>query len=153
VSYAGEIYPRIFSLDKSLLTADRYIQVAGGDIVVSIVPMDINGNRLADDLPPGVIDVKAFTTFGTLSAVEEILDAQGVSTGEFRATLTSRIIGTAEVTATVADRYISDFDTALNPPDYVTRQLTLSFVESRPADTMPQDSREPLGIAGTGGVK
>jgi len=153
VSYASDIYPRVFSLDKSLLSADRSIQIAGGDIVVSVIPIDINGNRLADDLPPGVVEVKVFTTFGTLSVVEEILDDSGVSTGEFRATLTSRIIGTAEVTATVADQYVSNFDTTLNPPDYVPRTLELSFVDARPADTKPQDTMEPLGIAGTGGVK
>jgi hypothetical protein len=153
VSYAGKIYPRIFSQDKSLLTADRLVQITGGDIIVGIVPIDINGNRLADDLPSGVIDVKAFTTFGILSSVNEILDAYGMSTGEFQVKLTSRVIGEAKVTATVADRYISDFDTTLNPPNYVTRKLTLTFVDSRPVDTMPQDSREPLGIAGTGGVK
>jgi hypothetical protein len=153
VSYAGEIYPRMFSLDKSLLLADRMTQIAGGDIIVSVVPIDINGNKLADDLPPGVVEVKIFTTFGTLSSVEEILDDSGVSTGEFRAVLTSRVVGIAEVTATVADRYVSDFDTTLNPPDYVPRTLELSFVEARPADTKPQDTREPLGIAGTGGVR
>lgn len=153
VSYAGQIYPRLFSPDKSLLSADRPVQVVGGNIIISIIPMDINGSRLADDLPAGVVDVKAFTTFGTLSGVTEILDAYGVSTGEFRATLTSRTIGSADVTATVAGRYISDFSTALNPPDYVPRELALSFVESRPAETLPQDTREPLGAAGTGGVK
>jgi hypothetical protein len=153
VSYASEIYPRVLSLDKSLLLADRQIQVAGGDIVVSVVPIDINGNRLADDLPPGMVAVKVFTTFGTLSTVEEVLDGSGVSTGEFRAILNSRTIGTAKVTATVADRHISDFDTSLNPPDYVPRTLTLSFIEAHPADTRPQDSREPLGIAGTGGER
>jgi hypothetical protein len=153
IAYAGEIYPRLFSPDKSLLTADRYIQVAGGDIVVSIVPFDTNGNRLADDLPPGILDVKSFTTFGTLSDVEEILDVYGISTGEFRATLTSRIVGQADVTATVADRYIADFDTTLETPDYVTRKLALSFVDALPADVKPRDSREPLGAAGTGGVK
>jgi hypothetical protein len=153
IAYAGEIYPRLFSPDKSLLTADRYIQVAGGNIVVSIVPFDTNGNRLADDLPPGILDVKSFTTFGTLSDVEEILDAYGISTGEFRATLTSRTVGQADVTATVADRYIADFDTTLDTPDYVTRKLALSFVDALPADVKPQDSREPLGVAGTGGVR
>lgn len=153
IAYATEIYPRVSSQDKSLLYADREIQIAGGDIIVSIVPIDINGNKLADDLPPGIIEVEAFTTFGTLSAVKEILDAYGTSTGEFRAILTSRVVGTAEVTATVADRYISNFDMTLSPPDYVARELTLEFVDSRPADLKPQDSREPLGIAGTGGVK
>jgi hypothetical protein len=153
VSYAGEIYPRLFSPDKSLLYADRDIQVVGGDIVVSIVPVDINGNRLADDLPPGVVDVGASTTFGTLSDVVEILDAYGVSTGEFRATLASGVVGVAEVTATVAGRPVADFDATLATPDYVVRKLTLSFVESRPVDMLPRDSREPLGTAGTGGAR
>ncbi len=152
-AYASEIYPRVFSQDKSLLTANRPVQVVGGNIVISIVPIDINGNRLADDLPAGLVDIKAFTTFGTLSAVEEVLDESGVSTGEFRATLTSRTVGNASVTATVADRYISDFDTTLDTPDYVPRELALSFIESKPADTAPQDSRESLGVAGTGGEK
>lgn len=152
-TYAGDIYPRLFSPDKSLLFANCYTRTIGGDIVISIVPIDINGNRLADDLPPGVVDVQAFTTFGTLSGVTEIMDAYGVSTGEFQATLTSMKTGVAEVTATVAGQYVSDFDTTLNPPNYAARKLTLTFVDSRPADTMPQDSREPLGAAGTGGVK
>lgn len=162
ISYAEQIYPRIFSLDKSLLTSDLEIQRVGGNIEISIIPIDINGNRLADDLPPGIIDVKAFTTFGSLTDVEEILDDSGVSTGEFRTTLSSNQVGIAEVTATVADRYISDFDTNLNPPNYVQRKLSLSFISSRPIDTIissrpidtiSQDSREPLGISGTGGVK
>lgn len=148
VAYAGEIYPRLFSQDKSLLFSNRPSQVVGGDIVVSIIPIDINGNTLANDLPPGVIDVQAFTTFGVLSPVEEILDAYGVSTGEFRANLTSDNVGTAIVTASVAGRFISDFDLNLSPPDYVTRELSLSFTEAQPADIKPKDSREPLGIAG-----
>jgi len=149
VLYAEQIYPRVLSRDKSLLSANRYFQTAGGDIVISIIPIDINGNRLADDLPPGVVDVKAFSTFGTISSVVEVMDAYGASTGEFRATLTSKITGAAEVTATVADQYISDFDTSISPPDYVTRKLTLVFTDIKPADAAPQDSREPLGAVGS----
>jgi hypothetical protein len=152
VSYAGQIYPRLFSQDRSTLTSDRKVQVIGGNINISIIPIDINGNRLADDLPLGVVSVKAFTTFGIMSNVTEILDDFGISTGEFIVVLTSNVIGEAEITATVADRYISDFDTTLTTPNYVTRKLVLSFVNSI-SDTLPRDSREPLGVAGTGGVK
>jgi hypothetical protein len=147
VSYAGSIYPRLFSQDKSLLFSDMPSQVVGGTIVVSIVPMDINGNMLADDLPPGVVEVEAFTTFGSLSPVVEVVDAYGASTGEFRANLTSLAAGPAAVTASVAGLFVSDFDQTLSPPDYVARKLDLLFTPARPVDTKPRDSGEPLGIS------
>jgi len=153
VSYASTIYPRIFSQDKSLLSSNRSVQVIGADIIISIIPMDINGSRLASDLPPGIMDVKAFTTFGELLPVTEIIDAYGTSTGEFQTLLTSNTAGGAQVTASVAGIFISNFDTTLATPNYVARKLSLAFVDSRPADKKPQDSTEPLGIAGTGGTR
>jgi hypothetical protein len=80
--------------------------------------------------------------------VEEVLDAAGASTGDFRATLTSISRGTARLTASVADIFISDFDETLDPPDLVDRVLTVRFVDAAPADVKPSDSKEPLGIAG-----
>ena len=150
VDYAEEIYPRIFDAENSVFSADKEIVIVGGDAVVTIIPLNIYGTKLAEDLPPGVIDVDAFTNFGTLSSVEEVVDATGTSTGEFRATVTSTNKGTALLTASVANIFISDFDENLDPPDLVTRSLAVKFVDdpSKVSDGKPADSKEPLGIAG-----
>jgi len=150
VDYAEEIYPRIFDAENSIFTVDKEIVIVGGTAVVTITPLDVYGGRLAEDLPPGIIDVKAFTTFGTLSSVQEVLDETGTSTGDFRATLTSNIRGEAQLTASVANIFISDFDDGLDPPDLVTRKLAVRFVDdpTKAADAKPTDSGEPLGIAG-----
>jgi hypothetical protein len=111
--------------------------------------LDLWGGVLAEDLPAGTVEVKIFSTLGALSDVEEILDDTGLSTGEFRAVLTSLSTGTADITASVGGNFISDFDETLDPPDLVDRVLNVEFVEqpAKAADRKPADSREPLGIA------
>ena len=148
ITYAGQIYTRLFDMEKSLLTADRNEQMVNGYIAVTVTPIDIYGNKLADDLPPGVVAIQVFTTLGTLSTVEEVLDDLGVSTGVFRTVLTSRDAGVAQVTATVGGRYVSDFDATLDVPDLVPRALSLTFISDR-ASRQPTDSTEPLGAAGS----
>lgn len=151
--YAKQVYPRIFSPENSLLEVDRPVQVVGGDIKVTMTPIDIYGNKLGDDVPPGTIDAEIFTTFGTLSTVTEELDANGVPTGEYTAILTSSETGPALVSGSVADIFVSDFDETLDPPDLVKRQLAVRFVEpSTKRPDRPEDAgtTEPLGIARPG---
>jgi hypothetical protein len=164
--YIEEIYPPLFSGENSLLSSDVSTIIVGGIINITITPIDIYGAKLSEGLPTGTIDVKAFTDFGTISSVQEGTDDDGLSSGIFSVTLTSDIIGEANVTASVADTFISDFDETLDPPDLVTRQLELSFTAhprgSAPggpsggaagttegvSDVKSQDSVEPLGSSG-----
>lgn len=146
--YAGEIYPRLVDAENSLFTVDKNVVIVGGQAIVNVTPLDLWGGNLAEDLPAGTVEVEIVSSFGTVSEVEEILDDTGLSTGVFRAALTSLSPGEADVTASIGGTFISDFDDTLDPPDLVKRVLTVEFVEqpAKAADRKPADSREPLGV-------
>jgi len=151
--YAKQIYARIFSPEQSLLEVDRNVQFVGGEIVATLTPVDIYGNNLADDVPAGTIEAVIASTFGSVSAVEEILDDDGVPTGEYVARITSSVTGSGQISASVADIDVADFDDTLDPPALVKRELDIEFVlpTSKRAGKPEDGSTEPLGIARPGG--
>ena len=153
VNYSKELYPRLFSSEKSTIIADKYIQFVNGDIEITLKVIDIYGNNLGSRLSPGVIEAKLFSTFGTLSSVIEVLE-NGKSTGEFKAILTSPIAGLADITGSVADIFVSDFiddyDETHQTPHLVNRVITVEFIDLVETRRKKSDgSVEPLGISST----
>lgn len=143
IDYAGGIYPRLFDPEGSLLSAAPLIQKVGEIIRVSATPLNRSGSALAADLPAGVIDVNINVSGGTISEPVEILDAYGITTGEFRAELTSNIPIIINITADVAGRNFSDFDGST----LVDRVVTVEFVDEVDFSTTVSGevSQKPLG--------
>lgn len=139
--YVRDIYPRIFSPEKSLFSADPLVEIVGNSITATVVPYDIYGAKLASTLPPGIISVQVLTDAGEIGTTNEILDAYGNSTGSFEAQITSPIALTAHLTAKVADKFVSYFD----GHDLVPTAIEVRFVEPRVIGKRDEASPEPLG--------
>lgn len=139
--YVKGIYPRIFSPEKSVFTADPLVELVGNKITATVVPYDIYGGKLASTLPPGIIDVQVLTDLGDLGPTTEILDAYGNSTGVFKAQITSPVALTANLTAKVADKFISYFDGY----DLIPQSIAVRFVEPQIIGKRDEVSPEPLG--------
>lgn len=143
--FASQVYTRIFDRENTTFTATPETQEVGKTITVSVIALDIYGNPLGTDLPPGIIEVDIFTTAGDLSPVSAVLDENGAETGEFRATLVSFVPVEATLTASVGGIFVSDFDGVnLN-----NRQITVNFVDEREQkpglNVDGEASTEPLG--------
>lgn len=144
-AYVEKIYPRVFSPEKSVFTADPLIELVGNKITATVTPYDIYGAKLGSTLPPGVIDVQILADAGEIGATSEILDAYGNSTGVFEAEITSPIAITANLTAQVADKFVSYFDGYSLIPQTIAVKFVEPFVVGRRDEASP----EPLG-RGTG---
>jgi hypothetical protein len=146
-NYVRDIYPRIFSPEnsQSQFTASPLVEIVGNEITASVVPYDIYGAKLASTLPPGIIDVEILTDAGEIGPTAEILDAYGNSTGTFEAKLTSPIALTANLTARIADKYVSYFDGY----GLIPKAIEVKFVKPEVIGKRDEASPEPLG-RGTG---
>jgi hypothetical protein len=144
--YVGGIYPRIFDQENSTLSADPLIQIVGENIDVTLVPFDINGARLAQTLPPGIIDATIFSDVGVLSGTQEVFDVNGNSTGDFEATLTSYTPTIVRVSAQVGGKDVAYF----NGETLVKREIEVKFI--KPVDdgdralAITGERTEPLGV-------
>lgn len=154
-NYAKNIYPRLISVELSDLSVDKTVQFVNGDIEITLTAIDIYGNSLSDDVPAGTIDAKIFSSFGVVGNVKEILDEDGIPTGEYKAILTSSIVGAGEITASIADNFISHFvdnyETTQQAPDLINKSVLFEFVEEPKKQKRPEytgaGSVEPIGIA------
>jgi len=140
-SYVKEIYPRIFSPEKSKFSADPLVEIVGNKITATVIPYDIYGAKLASTLPPGIISVQVLTDAGEIGSTVEILDAYGNSTGAFEAKITSPVALTANLTAQVADKFVSYF----NGYNLIPQIVTVKFVEPYVVGKRDEASPEPLG--------
>jgi hypothetical protein len=139
--YVKEIYPRIFSPEKSQLSANPLVEIVGNKITATVIPYDIYGAKLASTLPPGIIEVHILTDAGELGPTSEILDAYGNSTGAFEAQITSPIALSAHLTAQIADKLVSYFDGY----NLVPKVVEVRFVEPQVVGKRDEASPEPLG--------
>jgi hypothetical protein len=145
--YVEDIYPRIFDQENSTLEVDVFMQVVGKYINITLVPFDVNGARLAQTLPPGIIEATIFSDAGVLSTTQEVFDAYGDSTGDFEATLTSHEPATIKISAQVGGKDVADF----NGSTLVKREIEVEVVMPRPerAPVLEGDIPEPLGLGTT----
>ena len=139
--YVKDIYPRIFSPEKSLFSADPLVEIVGNKITATVVPYDIYGAKLASTLPPGIISVQVLTDAGEIGPTNEILDAYGNSTGSFEAQITSPIALRVYLTAQIADKFVSYFD----GHDLIPKTVEVRFVEPQVIGRRDEASPEPLG--------
>jgi hypothetical protein len=139
----GDIALGTLSVDKTIVKADD-VDVA----VISVTPVDIAGNAIAQNLPSGVgIAVEIHTTFGVLSD-QQTNNATGVTT----ATLRSPFPGVADITALVSSKptepaliqvtFVSD---AVLP---ARRKLSKQNPETASAPTTGGPDRQPGGTRG-----
>ena len=122
-SIMSTIISKIANPVNSLFDVDKTLVAAGiaDKAVVSVTIKDATGSLLAKQLPGGVnIDVKIFTTFGTIS--NQKLDT---STGLVTADLTSLFPGTAILTAKINGQYITEF---IDSTTTATEELTVKFI-------------------------
>lgn len=108
-------------LNSTLDVDKNLVKVISEDkAIISVTVRDYTGSLLMQYLPNGVgVDVKLFTTFGTIS--NQVLNS---STGIVTADITSLIPGTAIITAKVNGEYITEFV----DDNVVTKELSVKFV-------------------------
>lgn len=141
VDYAKGLIGRVLDVENSSIFAIPGVQIIGKNIEVSVIPLDRNGTRLALGLPPGTLDVEVNASVGNVSPTTEVLDAYGVSTGIFTASLVSYFETFSQVGATVDGYDLSYFDGFTLQPRFVTVQ----FVEPSDYRVSIDGSTEPLG--------
>jgi|2_EtaG_2_1085320.scaffolds.fasta_scaffold00487_3 hypothetical protein len=138
-SLAKNIYPNLIDLEASLLTATPSVQTVSNNVKVSVTPIDKYGGIIGIGLPSGTLNVKIFSTTGTVSSVTEEIDSNGDLTGVYSANLTSDNKGLARVSAKVGGSFLNEFDgTSLK-----TRFVDARFVDIR--EHVGDDSTEPMG--------
>lgn len=142
IDYVKQLIDKVIDLESSLLVAVPNLQMIGKDVTINMIPLDKNGARLTLGLPPGTVNVEISASEGILSSTEELLDAYGVSTGVFGATLTSFVATTSRIGATIDGYSIAYFDGLNLQPRYIY----VDFVEPSNYRTHITDSTEPLGV-------
>lgn len=145
--YVEDIYPRIFDPENSTLEADPLIQVIGEYVDVTLIPYDINGGKLAQTLPAGIIEATIFSDVGVLSSTQEVLDENGDSTGDFTATLTSYKPTIVKLSAQVGGKDVADFNGSTLVKRIVEVEFVAPTVQRVPA--IEGDTPEPLGVGKT----
>ncbi len=144
VSYAITLCPRVFDAENSTITVSRDIELIGKDIEIIVIPINRSGFIMAADFPPNTFEVTIQVSSGTLSQVTEILDEDGETTGQFSATLRSNIPGAIDITASVCNNIISDFDGST----LSTRIVRVEYMIPEEARRRGYDIKEPLGKVG-----
>ena len=106
----------IFDIDKTIVRADNKDK---GTLVV--IPKDVTGSNLAQNLPSGVdIEVNFETNFGVISNKR-----RNNATGEILADISSISVGTATVRAKLNSNYIFTVDGAGNE---IIKEIQVKFV-------------------------
>lgn len=144
--YAKGMISKVLDLENSVLAVDTTVQLIGREITVSVIPVDRNGSTLALGLPPGTIEVEVNASMGTLSPTTEVLDAYGVSTGVFAATLVGYYELSSQIGATIDGYDVATFDGYALQPRYIDVQ----FVAPSTYKKLVDGSSEPLGVGNNG---
>lgn len=145
LDYVKLVFPKVFDPERSILDANPKLQLVGNPININIVAYDRSGDVLGKGLPPGLVTAEAFTTEGTISSTEEVLGEDGSVIGAFSATLNSDVPVKAQITASVLEKFISDFNGNILIPRVVEVEFVEPFELARRRGII-DSSNEPLGI-------
>lgn len=137
--YNKTILPNSVDYENSIFTVNHDIQIIGKDILVTVIPVDMNKNYILSGLPQNSLKVEINASAGNLTNVVEQTDGYGISLGIFNATLTSNAVQNINITAKINNTDISEF----NGIDLQPIVLNVNFVEV--GKQINEDINEPLG--------